>query len=88
MQAHGVCNSDSALKYTAASYQQVVDLVVEDADNALTIELLERLVVSYLVGNGDHHLKNIRFLHGPVFKLMPCYDIIARISHGGIKRSG
>jgi len=29
------------------------------------------------VGNDDHHLKNISFLYDPVFKLTPCYDVLA-----------
>lgn len=77
MQALGVSNADSSHKYTAASYQTVIELVMENAGAAVAMELLERLVFSYLVGNDDHHLKNISFLHDAVLKLAPCYDVLA-----------
>lgn len=56
MQALGVSNADSSYKYTAASYQTVIELVMENAGAAVAMELLERLVCSYLGGNDDHHL--------------------------------
>ncbi len=77
MQALGISNSDSSHKYTAASYQAVIELVMENAGAAVAMELLERLVFSYLVGNDDHHLKNISFVHDAVLKLAPCYDVLA-----------
>jgi len=77
MQALGISNSDSSQKYTAASYQSVIELVIERAGVAVAVELLERIAFSYLVGNDDHHLKNISFLYDPVVKLTPCYDVLA-----------
>lgn len=77
MQALGIANSDSAQKYQSASYQEVLQLVVEHGGLAVAMELMERLAFSYLVGNDDHHLKNISFFHEPVFKLTPCYDVLA-----------
>jgi len=77
MQALGISNSDSSNKYTAASYQTVLEMVNTNAGAAVAMELLERLVFSYLVGNDDHHLKNISFLHEPLFKLTPGYDVLA-----------
>lgn len=77
MQALGISNSDSSYKYTAASYQTVLEMVNSNAGAAVAMELLERLIFSYLVGNDDHHLKNISFLHDPLFKLTPGYDVLA-----------
>ncbi len=82
MQALGITNSDSSQKYTAASYQKVIELIVEHAGAAVAAELLERIAFSYLVGNDDHHLKNISFLFDPVFKLTPCYDVLASALYG------
>lgn len=77
MQALGISNADSQHKYTAASYHEVIELVIKHGGMAVAMELLERLVFSYLVGNDDHHLKNISFFLEPVFKLTPCYDVLA-----------
>jgi len=82
MQALGIANSDSSRKYTAASYQKVIELVVEHGGAAVAAELLERIAFSYLVGNDDHHLKNVSFLFDPVFKLTPCYDVLASGLYG------
>lgn len=77
MQALGISNAESASKYTAASYEKVLHLVSEEAGMAVAMELLLRLVFSYVVGNDDHHLKNISFYHEPMFRLTPCYDVLA-----------
>jgi serine/threonine-protein kinase HipA len=77
MQALGISNADASQKYKAASYQRVLELTIQQGGMAVAAELLERLAFSYLVGNDDHHLKNISFLYDPVFKLTPCYDVLA-----------
>lgn len=82
MQALGVSNVDPSYKYTAASYQTVLEMVNSNAGAAVAMELLERLVFSYLVGNDDHHLKNISFLHEPLFRLTPAYDVLASSLYG------
>lgn len=76
MQALGIANLDSGLKYTAASYEEVLALVKKHGGDAVAASLFDRLVFSYLVGNDDHHLKNISFLHEPSFRLAPCYDVL------------
>lgn len=76
MQALGIANSDSGLKYTAASYEEVLALVKKHGGDAVAASLFDRLAFSYLVGNDDHHLKNISFLHEPTFRLAPCYDVL------------
>lgn len=83
MQALGISNRDSGDKYTAASYQEVLELVIKHAGLAVAMELLMRLVFSYVVGNDDHHLKNISFLYHPAFKLTPCYDVLASALYSG-----
>lgn len=77
MQALGISNADSSQKYIAASYQEVIELIIDRAGMAVGIELLERIAFSYLVGNDDHHLKNISFVHDGLVKLAPCYDVLA-----------
>ncbi|GGE57709.1 putative kinase [Streptosporangium jomthongense] len=77
MQALGIANTESSRKYTSASYQEVMELIIEHAGMAVAMELLLRLVFSYVVGNDDHHLKNISFYHEPMFRLTPCYDVLA-----------
>ena len=77
MQALGIANTETSKKYQSASYQEVLELVNQHAGMAVAMELLLRLAFSYLVGNDDHHLKNISFFHEPVFKLTPCYDVLA-----------
>lgn len=42
-----------------------------------TGRLLDRLAFSYLVGNDDHHLKNISFVLGQPIVLAPAYDVLA-----------
>lgn len=77
MQALGIANTETGQKYQSASYERVLALAIEHAGLAVGVELFLRLAFSYLVGNDDHHLKNISFFHDPVFKLTPCYDVLA-----------
>ena len=77
MQALGISNADSGQKYTAASYEEVLNLAKKHGGDAVAAALFDRLAFSYLVGNDDHHLKNISFLHEPAFRLAPCYDVLA-----------
>ncbi|NWO05538.1 MAG: HipA domain-containing protein [Alteromonadaceae bacterium] len=77
MQALGIANIGTDQKYQSSSYEQVLVLAIEHAGLAVGMELFLRLAFSYLVGNDDHHLKNISFFHDPVFKLTPCYDVLA-----------
>lgn len=76
MQALGASNLRSENKYSAASYQTVLELTIKHGGLPSGIELFRRLVFSYLIGNDDHHLKNISFLKQP-FKLAPVYDVLA-----------
>lgn len=77
LQAMGIENVDAGQKYTAASYQDVLEMVIDKAGVAVAAELLERIAFSYLVGNDDHHLKNISFLSHPIPTLAPGYDVLA-----------
>ena len=77
MQALGIHNEASSLKYEAASYSDVLTLTQERCGLAVAARLFDRLVFSYLVGNDDHHLKNISFLLGRPIELAPAYDVLA-----------
>ncbi|WP_336368296.1 type II toxin-antitoxin system HipA family toxin [Marinobacter sp. C2H3] len=76
MQALGVSNFRPENKYTAASYQTVLQLSIKYGGQSCGHELIRRLAFSYLIGNDDHHLKNIAFLKEP-FRLAPVYDVLA-----------
>lgn len=84
MQALGISNSDSGQKYTAASYEEVLNLAKKQGGDVVAASLFDRLAFSYLVGNDDHHLKNISFLYEPAFKLAPGYDVLASSLYGSI----
>ncbi len=50
-----------------------------------TIDFFERVLLSFLIGNGDMHLKNWALLiHGKKPSLTPCYDFVA--SRGYFKK--
>ncbi|AMQ90498.1 Protein hipA [Marinobacter excellens LAMA 842] len=76
MQALGASNLRSENKYTAASYQVVLELAIKHGGLPSGLELFRRLVFSYLIGNDDHHMKNIAFVKQP-FRLAPVYDVLA-----------
>lgn len=77
MQALGIANDDSASKYESASYAQVLAFTKDQCGTAVAARLFDRLVFSYLVGNDDHHLKNISFVHRKPVTLAPAYDVLA-----------
>lgn len=77
MQALGIANNDSASKYDSASYAQVLAFTKDQCGTAVAARLFDRLVFSYLVGNDDHHLKNISFVLGKPVTLAPAYDVLA-----------
>lgn len=81
MQAMGIANNDSDSKYEGASYLEVLRRGEALGGRVLVSELLERLVFSYLVGNDDHHLKNISFVHGRHTRLAPAYDVLNTTLH-------
>lgn len=77
MQALGLTNDASSSKYESATYAQVLELTRDRCGTAVAARLLDRLVFSYLVGNDDHHLKNISFILGRPITLAPAYDVLA-----------
>ncbi|WP_165857221.1 HipA domain-containing protein [Marinobacter sp. JSM 1782161] len=77
MQALGIHNATSGSKYDSASYADVLALTKARCGSAVAARLLDRLVFSYLVGNDDHHLKNISFILERPVTLAPAYDTLA-----------
>ncbi|MAM86407.1 MAG: hypothetical protein CME36_03735 [unclassified Hahellaceae] len=76
MQAMGLGNEVDASKYTAGSYLDVLKFARSHGGPAVCRDLLSRLIFSYVVGNNDHHLKNISFLPASPFGLAPAYDVL------------
>lgn len=81
MQAMGIANEHSDSKYDGASYLEVLQRSEALGGRVLVSGLLERLVLSYLVGNDDHHLKNISFIHDEQTRLAPAYDVLNTTLH-------
>lgn len=84
MQALGFLNLHSATKYNAASYLDVLNLAQRLGGRVLVRDLFERLVFSYLIGNDDHHLKNISFVYDKerrTTRLSPAYDVLSSAIH-------
>lgn len=77
MQAMGIKNDDSASKYESSTYSEVLAFTAKHYGTAVAARLLDRLVFSYLVGNDDHHLKNISFIDGRPATLAPAYDVLS-----------
>lgn len=82
MQALGIANTDSVAKYTSASYYDALKLADSVAGRAIAKRLFDRLVFSYLVGNDDHHLKNISFILDKPYRLAPAYDVLSTALYG------
>lgn len=84
MQALGLSNDTGASKYDSASYLDALLLAGRLGGRVLIRDLLDRLVFSYLVGNDDHHLKNISFVYDQRgVRLAPAYDVLASALHTG-----
>jgi serine/threonine-protein kinase HipA len=65
-------------KYEKASYDRILRLVHDTCGTADAIEMLRRVVFSLLVGNVDHHLKNISLMYPnrQSARLSPAYDML------------
>jgi serine/threonine-protein kinase HipA len=65
-------------KYEKASYDRILRLVHDTCGTADAIEMLRRVVFSLLVGNVDHHLKNISLVYPDrqSARLSPAYDLL------------
>lgn len=82
-QLMGISNDNSDRKYTAASYYDVLKFIQElSGDQVQALEYFRRQVFTYLVGNGDGHLKNTSFLLDedmggrPYYRIAPVYDVV------------
>lgn len=76
-------------KYIGASCQQVLEFIYQSSKSQLEqLEYIKRLIMSYLLGNGDYHLKNISMisiddpLQGEVLTLSPVYDVLNTSIYG------
>ncbi|WP_108424451.1 HipA domain-containing protein [Flagellimonas amoyensis] len=63
------------------SYEQVAKAVIGYAQNPIfdVVRFYEQVLVSFLIGNNDMHLKNFSLLstHGTSYALAPAYDMIS-----------
>lgn len=76
MQVMGFSNKTCESKYDSASYFDVLIKLKELGGSALQIQFFRSLVASYLIGNEDHHLKNISIFHSKPVTLTPAYDFL------------
>jgi len=67
------------------SYEEIGRLLAAycSAPGPTCLELLRRVIFSYLVGNGDAHLRNFSVLRDPdgVVRLSPAYDLLSTHIH-------
>lgn len=82
-------SGDNMTKYTGASCQEVLEFISKSSMTQKSqIDFIKRLYLSYLVGNGDMHLKNISMVHaidpviGEFMDLAPVYDVLNTAIYG------
>lgn len=76
MQVMGFSNESTDSKYESASYYDVLVKLKEIGGSPLQLQFFKSLVISYLICNEDHHLKNISILHTNPVRLTPAYDFL------------
>lgn len=81
MQALGIAGDRDEDKYQGGSYLEALRLAERLGGRVLVRDLLDRLIFSYLIGNDDHHLKNISFLYNNGVRIAPAYDVLATSLH-------
>jgi serine/threonine-protein kinase HipA len=82
-------SGDTNLKYNGAACSQVLACIY-DASKGRDDQLkyIKRLLVSYVIGNGDYHLKNISMVYLPEggqngrYQLSPVYDVLNTAVYG------
>lgn len=64
---------------TGPSYAALAEVLDRWSDRSSLIDLLGHVVLNVVVGNADHHAKNVSFLHaadGASVRLAPAYDVM------------
>ncbi|MTD58774.1 type II toxin-antitoxin system HipA family toxin [Amycolatopsis pithecellobii] len=80
-QIHNIPATRETAKYTSANFEIVASYVAELTGEDSVAEVIDRLVLNVLVGNGDAHLKNwaFRYLDGQNPTLSPLYDVLPTV---------
>lgn len=80
--------SDENAKYNKASFELIAILTEAMCGTDAVGEVIDRIVLNALVGNGDAHLKNwaILYRNGRVPMLSPLYDVLPTVLY--IKNDG
>ena len=70
-------------KYTKTNIETIVNLCSRFTPdpNASVLEMIRRIVIDVMLGNGDNHLKNSSFIYrdGRTPTLSPAYDIVPTV---------
>ncbi|NRB40835.1 MAG: HipA domain-containing protein [Pseudomonadales bacterium] len=76
-------SGDTNKKYNGAACSKVLECIYEASNGRDDqLEYVKRLLTSYVIGNGDYHLKNISMVYVPEgdqvgrYKLSPVYDVV------------
>jgi serine/threonine-protein kinase HipA len=70
-----------AAKYRRANFETIANVVSNVVGVEAVGEVIDRIVLNVLIGNGDAHLKNwaIRYPDGRTSTLSPAYDIVPTV---------
>lgn len=76
-----ISTGNPEFKYTRANFETVLRTVVAMAGEAAAPEVISRIVLNVLIGNGDAHLKNWAFVYpdGRQPVLSPAYDVVPTV---------
>lgn len=90
MQAMGL-PSDSHSKYESKSYEDVGKFLFDKGKNLIVVgDFFRRVVLNFLLGNDDFHLKNISIRPNPeegiLLTLTPLYDSLNTMIYGDVDR--
>jgi serine/threonine-protein kinase HipA len=68
-------------KYSAANFETVATVVAALTGTETVSDVIDRIVLNVLIGNGDAHLKNwaVRYPDGRTPELSPAYDLVPTV---------
>jgi serine/threonine-protein kinase HipA len=68
-------------KYTRANFETVASIIAALCGHEALGEVIDRIVLNVLIGNGDGHLKNwaVTYPNGILPQLSPAYDILPTV---------